>query len=814
MSVSRWKKARGETLWHKLNREREYQKFGRLDKAIILGLVMVAIILLPSFSYYQLNVAPYQPGGSQYHNPDPWYTLWNGQTPLGTSSSRSIVTWNSADTGIATGGLSFAQNLTVNGMSFNQGDLIIAEIFEAGGYCPGCFTVKDNHGFLFTFLTDSRAPQFPTSTNPPVEVWTFIAGSGMTAVLAGAKPARNFGLLVTGYKNVDHIGNVVPSTSGTFTTGSKCSPCSTLTNTPSIVTHDQSMIVQMADEYAQNLDTSCGTRAYNNGQTERIFGANCSILQGYSADLGPSLVSGSQNMGITATSNNSGGDLAIVTVLIELIPKLNDCTTAYVCNNAFIETGDVILAPNSTFPGVAISTSAVDLSTGAGKSIAFSQDLDAAVRPMAGLEQFAWFLRTNGTIPLTQNWNPLFDSNVVLAVYAVVESCGTSGLGTKFCQISYYVYVQRQVGQQLAISTAGPSTGVFDPYPLIGTCPSLQTIFMCYGNANVTQNGSNFAALALNFTAGVTGTTSGASYLCNGSQNQLGTVCSLGGADNSQITINNVPQPLKFLFPWMSLQNQYYSGFWESNDYGFTGRSPESEFISGQGSLANVISVFVPSGSGTTDTGGFFGWVGRALGGAYNTVAGVLAPIVNPVLNLGNSLMNAFISALIQAFSLIASGLVITLNAIGGIFGNPALGTQIASLFTNIANFLTNVFGLGIAQIANAVSFLIQGLLFLALLLGPNGFLAGIIFVIGVLYSVLLLILNILANISTGLGIVAFLDWLYFGMSVYFRGVRGASGWANLNIYLMTFLFKAIYWLIKESIWLIKSAKQMLTGWI
>lgn len=377
------------------------------------------------------------------------------------------------------------------------------------------------------------------------------------------------------------------------------------------------------------------------------------------------------------------------------------CIIGYKCFNTSIVNSNLATNPTATFPSVALTNSSIDLSTCAGKACAFSEGITGFSTPYTGTEEWAWFLTQNNTLPVSQSYSPLQDPSVALLVIAVGQSPSANPPPV----MDYYVYMQRQPGQVMSI-------GKDDPYPV---CPQTGTLFICQSFQNTAFN---FLNLVLNYTGnGGMVSTSGESYLCIGGGSGSKD-CLVGGANNVQIDFANTFLNINYTQPWLNLQNNYYQGFWQnplgSNIEAATGWGTSPTTASLQ---TNVISVYVPATSPAnpqTTEGGFFGWVGRALGGAYNFVAGALSPIVAPALNFGNSLLSVFVSGLIQAGNLLVKGLtvletvmIIETNAIGNFLGFGNLGTDIATLINSLLSFFTN------GSFSNAFGFLGTGFTYL-----------------------------------------------------------------------------------------------------
>lgn len=354
---------------------------------------------------------------------------------------------------------------------------------------------------------------------------------------------------------------------------------------------------------------------------------------------------------------------------------VNKCAnTGYVCFNSQVVNGNIQMSPNATFPAIALSNSSIDLSTGAAKALAFSFLLSLGT-VVAGNE-YGYYLTLNGTLPNAAKYSPTNDTSVSLAVIVNIPDAS---------HFHYFVYMNRNIGSKLFAGTEDPSI----------PCTQAYSLFLCATNSSGTGGSPSAFPLVLNYTGGANGSTNpGQSYLCK-DFGSGGTSCSVGGVNNQQVTYNAVNLSLNYTQPWLNLQNSYHLGFWEkANSPSVIGFATSNNAVQN-----SVISVFSPSGSGNIVEGGFFGWVGRALGGAWNAAGGVLASIpgVSSLLGIGNSLLAAFISALIQAGNLLIGGLsvlesllVTALNAVGNFAGLGPIGTNIQTVINSFITFFTN----------------------------------------------------------------------------------------------------------------------------
>ncbi len=465
----------------------------------------------------------------------------------------------------------------------------------------------------------------------------------------------------------------------------------------------------------------------------------------------------------------------------------------YFCNRATIINGELELDPNSTAPGLALSTGSLDLSQCASKACAFANAFLTGAQPLD--TTFAWALRANGTLPTEQAYDPILDPSTALLVYCIYQ--GTS-------HFNCYVYMQRQSGQA-PNSVAGFQS---DIYP---DCNYASTLFRCM---KVTTNtggvGSNGDNLVLNYTGGNTGAQGASqSYFCGGSVASGVDTCNVGGigyiADQNQGTIS-YPGYLfnQTLFPWFNVQNNYHMLYWEAP---YSAPNPIT-FVTGINSIGSIASYYVaPSTttSPTTDTGGFFGWVGRSLGGAYDAVAGTLSPLISPIINAGNSLMNAFIAGFVQSINLLIQGFRIVLNFIGTRLGFGNIGDFLIQAVQSFANAIIGGFNLLLAGFAIIDAFITGGYF---------SFITGFVVLAAALLPVAIFLWKIVFNGAFTVTDILFFDYV-FGMFLVSKAIKERKsalkaflGWISLNVFIATFLIEIIHYGFDRVIDPIRKTKQ------
>jgi hypothetical protein len=453
----------------------------------------------------------------------------------------------------------------------------------------------------------------------------------------------------------------------------------------------------------------------------------------------------------------------------------------YLCENAHFTGGMLGLDANATTQGIAISKGAIDLSQCSAKACAFANGFCAGgssctAAPLSSFhvgDRFAWGLTANSTLPTQRGYNPINDQAMALLVYCVVQGAD---------KINCYVYMQRQPGQ-LPLQSVGD-----DPYP---SCNYALTLFRCMNVPTNKVGGSNGDNLVANYTGGNTGAgNTGGSYWCGGSVASGPDTCAVGGkgfiADQNQGTISypgyNFNQTL---FPWLNVQNNYHMMFWSHAG------NPNYEFFTQANSNGGIISYYVPPtspASPTTDTGGFFGWVGRSLGGAWNSFTGIAGGIINsvagPVMNFGNSFLSVIISGFVQSLSIFILALQTVLNAVGQFLHLGNIGDAFVSFMT----FL----GTAITQLLTAI-YNFFALLGAILVGGYFTFITGVLTLVPSLIAFAFIIWNLVFSGTFSIDALLFLDFAYGTIETAEHGLKGFFGWIMLNTFIITFPFDAAW---------------------
>lgn len=653
----------------------------RFSKVLMLSLIIAGIALVPLYGYYHFQVQPALQNG----NRDPFTTIWNGQIPNTFSTQNagsSTITFNSKVN--ATGARNANSPISLPAITVTSGDTIIVTLSSrdnTGVDYGKSTTVTDTQSNTYTtrvFIIGQACCGFDYNTF----VYTAKASATGSNTITLNNPLDQIvytSLVGLDYSGVKGFGNIANQT---YTSSSQ-----TGTNSLSITTATTGSVI--LETYAGGSASATTLASPNSGQTIR----NDFIAVVQTSDKTGISGSNSQSYNWNNPSLNcSAGSLCGFTfVMLELTNTQSAILceqVGYHCSNSSIINGDINLNATSGRNAVVLDTSQIDLSTGVNKSIAFGQLITASpCSPQCANSEVAWFLTVNGTTVTNNstlnnlsllNYNPLNDTSVALEVLRV---------WTSTTSVNYYVYMQRTLGQASRIS--GQSD---NPYSS-GTCPQSSTIFLCTVSTHGTNAGS--LSLALNFTGNSNGSGNGESYLCIDA-GAGSTTCQLGGKNNVQVNLANTNFAINFTQPWINIQQKYYLGYWSSSPQIVNSPTVVTSDTVGS-TFSPVISLYTPSGSGKTNGQDFFGWIGSSLGGAWNQVAGALAPITNPVFAFGNSLLSVFISGLIQAGNLLIKGLTVlesimvsVMNTIGNFLGWGNVGTSMQQLINAMVTLFTN----------------------------------------------------------------------------------------------------------------------------
>lgn len=844
MSQREWKRtnSRKKRLWSKVNRNPDIPR----PTLVILGVLMVLLIFFGTAAFiFITDVIPNSHGPITTRLNDPFSTLWNGQilnttnTPTGPIDnspffhlcSTTVITGTPTPnvmTCVASATLNAGIGPGIANLMFVAGEAVFATPGFQQTPTAICATVTPTFGSgVFTIVKST----YGSGSNYAYAlcVWSsfvsfsiasysvnftgscFCTGNGGTGTLFGS---------VNVYQGTTSIGASV-GTAATNNTGA-CPSCTGIIASP--VTENITLLQTGSGIYSFVQVNSCGPGlTYTPPQNQRNNGCNGGTIPVVSSDIiSPGQLIGVNNYKYSTTTTGFAG---IITVELDPVPQnapsfTNTCyKSGYVCFNTKVGNGNLLMTPlkGLNMPAIAISNSTVNLSNCAAKSCAFSMSLcnanggaGAGCSSFYNNEEVIWFLRLNGTMPSNQAntpfFNPLFDNTVALAVVAFRNGTNTD----------FGVYIQRHPGAQLSIQ---PSDDVFQNSN--GACPVNNNLIICDREAT---GGFGMMSLSLNFTgAAVTGsTTSGPSYLCVPPTTGITFACLTGGNGNLQISFNN-KLITSFSLPWLNLQQTYHVGWWQAPQPNSvspqqTIEADTSNFQQVINSITvapfEIISYFVPctpttctttTGGPAQDTGGFFGWLGQTLGGAWNVVTGAVGAAINavaPMFDLGNGLLQVFISALIQFFTFFVEGFRLLFNVLGNLFGLGNMGDLLIAVFTNIANFTIHFVEATFGWVGNAVNLLIAfanvitNFLNNGLITVFTNFIAGpILTILGLVWTVV----NVFFRYSVASSYMLMVDWLFGMLYVWVSGVRGFVAWINFNIFIFTKVFRALYFLLQEA---------------
>lgn len=501
-------------------------------------------------------------------------------------------------------------------------------------------------------------------------------------------------------------------------------------------------------------------------------------------------------MGSAGTPQDDASGLAI------LLMWQSDCPVGYNCTNVLANSdGTVSLRDRATGQsGIAISKDPVDLSVATTKQLGFFEYFAEPASPATNIYtgmNWGWFLTTNSTASTaTNSYDPLHDGQVALVFTQYVENITANAAD----RVDTYVYIQKSVGQQL-IPDSGAGT---DPNSANTFCPNSATIYICQQTRNPASTVST-TSLVLNMTGGVSAgaTTQGTSYTCVTAVGG-GFDCQLGGSQSTQIHVTGTNQNITQTFPWLNSVTKYNVGFFLKSRGDTTIHTVKSGFAGGIfGGNANVISYFVPdiAQSKTTDSS-FLGWLGGALGGAYNFVASGASQVIGGIVtagsnlcntlgqacptNLGNSVISAIVSGLIQVVNILINGAVVTvsltlivlqsvLNQIGQFVGWGNIGDQFFSFASGVVVYFTT-------GLSDALTWLLRIVLRSVDLIKVANF--WVSFYLGGLFNFMADLLNVIAEFVTFASkIVTFLGNSYVLIMVLFflwyDADEGLAGWYN-----------------------------------
>lgn len=433
----------------------------------------------------------------------------------------------------------------------------------------------------------------------------------------------------------------------------------------------------------------------------------------------------------------------------------------------------ISMGSDTTVTTIALTKATVgDLSIVAGKSL-FYGFLWTSITNLAFAANihFGMYLTTNGTVPThdigTSNaYDPIDDPSVTLVdQMRCTASCGSAP--------------ETWTADLYSLRTLGHGDTIFSED---SGCHA-GSHFMC-GSDSFNPNGNALENdWFLNYTGVNTGTTCGTGN---------GAGCSFLNLVSSQV--DSTQQS-----PWFAFQaQQYYLGFYVmptlGNVIGYTFNT-----ANGVNELQYFVSGPVAAVPPNIDTGGFFGPIIRAL-----ISIGVF--IAQNLLNFAQFLYNVLAPLMAGLISSLSSVIVSILNAIGGLWGDSSLGTQMSGFVADFTNFLNSAFtnlvglvGLIVTMINNITTFItnfFNTTNFTNLLFGATGFL-------GALVNMWTIINGVWGDIAkwfnagsiTAIAILE-IDWAIGCLWTAFEE-EGFTDWLDLNQLIVVRLFQIAYWLFE-----------------
>jgi hypothetical protein len=413
------------------------------------------------------------------------------------------------------------------------------------------------------------------------------------------------------------------------------------------------------------------------------------------------------------------------------------------------------LGENSTHPAIAVDQTPMDLSTAASKVL--EHDMTFAVSGSANFPTLDFYVTSNKTRPSGTGYDPFNDKSVVYLT-KIQEPGGTSVFIHEYLQKDATVSIGAQAFDCPSGGTVGSTIAC---WTYSGSIPTLQLLEV---------------DTRLNFT-GQTGTQSTSSFIFQKCPTVPCTVL-------SSTSIQALPN--------FQLTGNYYLGIFASAQSGLPNMDVYGSIdppntnpydVNNQNSMSFAIYTPNPSASQPPpfiDSGGFFGPVIRALIGigVYmlaniigfgNYLGSIMGPVWTFLGNLATTILNG-----------ISGVIVILLNALGSLIGDPNLGTQLISVFTQIGSYITALFTDINNIIGNLITFIVDSFNFL--FDGVNGLLTywigTVLFgILGVLVTLSSIIVTVLKVFQVGFPFVVLADLLWLISESIDNGTEGAMKW-------------------------------------
>ncbi len=754
--IKHWKiKDAKPTLWQKLNRKHEFTVFSKLEKSLILCTILFGATFFSSFVYYSISVVSGPSGQSL--NGDPFTPIWNGSIyNTGSVGNPQIVPIPPGDVGKT------ICSTCVTTLSLNIGNLVL--VSSGPGPCTG---ISDNRTNVYSTLTTTTPFGFLAVFGSK------ITHNGNTIITLTGCPTTSLQIFTIYSGGIDFGAIAQIDASGTVTP---------FTSTLSLTTLIGSAVYE-AFTFIDLGGAGCDTPTAQNSQVKII--SACSVFGGqgyYGSTWNKVPTTGANNYGILV-SGLGGASINYGHILVEIktSPLNLPCPSGYKCVNSYVNNNDIVLQANSTLSAVALNNVPIDFSVLSSKEMMIYETYVNGTNISNTNKPFGWYLTVNGTLPLQANYSPLNDTNVAMAMV------NYEGKTT-------YLYVAKNLGEQLL-----PDSGLGkNPYP---NCPQSSTLFLC-ARVIVSLSGTttfNAMSAILNFT-GPAQQNRGVSFICFNSV-LTASFFTFGGASCNGNTTTTLP--------WFNIQNSYSLGFFAQSGqtapitFGSSGTSATFS------ERANAVYYWVPNPTtntpAETNSGGYFGWLGRSLGNTWNSITGILAPLGAPLANFGNSLLGTFASALSQFYTIIIQTLRTVLNSIGNFLGLGNIGDSLIAIFGALGVILINIVSVVIGFftiVAQVVSSALTTMI------------TGGITVFNGLVTLVLIIYNLVLNSSWSLSVIIFLDYCYGMLMLYFKGMKGLWMWLRLNLFIFL-LLPNIAWEIFDDVTRgYERIKIMITGYV
>lgn len=438
---------------------------------------------------------------------------------------------------------------------------------------------------------------------------------------------------------------------------------------------------------------------------------------------------------------------------------------------------------------------------------------------------WGFFLTTNSSLWQTNkpNFNPYNDTSVALFMEIHKNSGSSSFTET--------LYIQQKAGETLVSENSGTACGFKDNSGsgYLCTGPVTLNILGTFGVSwlNLNYTGSSNAAQVGGTVSCPNGTGTGGpgcSYISL-TENCLSSLSCGGGGQIFLSASDRSPQ-------FQLASTTYYIGYWVGAsqlgtsflycfDVGVNCGAAGTLITQGCTSASMEIDYCVPNPvatnnnpQGTTDSGGFFGSIGRFLGGVGSTVLSLGSSGVNyitsvftgGVIGFGNWLANnlqLFGSSIFGVFK----GL---LNTLGSIIGLPNLGNNLFTLLGDLGTWFIALFADTLANLGQAVTALVNGFAVFGGTLGTYWTnISGSALVLADIFAGFWIIVGQVFAFSFGLTLSA---WLLYGAVEYLSSTERGMAWYSLTGYVLLLGFSVTWWLFIQSLNIVITIAGVVTG--